>query len=398
MPNLSRRNARWSNSAACLNRDVAYPEATFEAAGTGTNLTGRHYNLVVEDDTVAPRRDSLTGDEIMPTRDDIEKAIGFHKLTLPLLIDMNTSQRIYIGTRWAYNDCISFIKEKELQEQSGRYYMLDMPAVDENGQAIYHRFDLKTLAHLRSALGEWLFAALYLNTPLESSQLRFRPDWVRYYEEYLMPDAGDTFITVDPADPPTGKESQCFWVSLSAKHTPQGIFVRHYRRGHFTEAEGIRETLDMADEDKALRIRIEVDRYANLAAGFRTEMTKRGKFYIIEEVKTRGKNKEARIMRLAPLFENGVIYLKHNMAELENELYQFPHGATNDIVDALAWHILEDFNVDDLAPRTLVQATGRKPGTVTFDDIMSTMRQHNDWRSMFSDQFPESIHVRRGKE
>ena len=51
----------WTKECMTLNRTAAHPEGTFEAAGTGTAVTGRHYDLIIEDDTVSPEKDALTG-------------------------------------------------------------------------------------------------------------------------------------------------------------------------------------------------------------------------------------------------------------------------------------------------------------------------------------------------
>ena len=152
---------------------------------------------------------------------------------------------------------------------------------------------------------------------------------------------GLTAVTVDPADPPSGRSDQCYTAAVSAKHTNRGLFVLRYRRGRYTDAEIIKHTFDIADIDDADIIRIEADRYPHLANAFRMEMARRNKVYAIEEVKTRGRSKDARIMRIAAHAENGLIWLRKGMDELETELYQYPLGSTNDIIDALAWHITD---------------------------------------------------------
>jgi len=76
---LPDRNCRWSNECLEVRRTAAHPEGTLEAAGVGTATTSRHYDLIIEDDTIAPKKDDMTGIVQQPTRMDIEKAIGWHK-------------------------------------------------------------------------------------------------------------------------------------------------------------------------------------------------------------------------------------------------------------------------------------------------------------------------------
>tara|TARA_Y100000310_G_scaffold33047_1_gene31261 strand:+ start:777 stop:2345 length:1569 start_codon:yes stop_codon:yes gene_type:complete len=339
---------RWSDRCACIKRDQEYPEGSFEAAGIGSSIIRRHFDLIIQDDTVAPKKDELSGEELLPSRDEIEKAIGFHKLTLPLLVDVASGMRIVIGTRWAFYDLINHIKE-EAQVEGGRFAVYDVPAIDPTtNNPNYKRFTPKTLESIRRDMGQYMFSALYLNQPVASSQMKFRPEWINYFEEKDLPKEGICTITVDPADPPTGKSSQDYSVALSGFMSKEGLFVKRYRRGRMTHAEIINAALDLADQDNALRIRIEKNRYPELAAGMRVEMARRNKHYIVEEVRSQGANAKAgRVMKLQPIAENGLLHIRKGMGELEHELYQFPMGKHDDIIDALGWQIDEGFQVPD---------------------------------------------------
>ena len=331
VPDFSK--VRWSDSCACLRRPVDYPEGTFEAAGVGASIIRRHFNLIIEDDTVSPKKDELTGNEVMPSKDDIEKAVGFHKLTIPLLINED-DERIVIGTRWASYDLINHVKENEPHAEYDRKCFRD------DGKPLYKRFSEKRLANIKAGMGLQMFSMLYLNQPLAKEFMAFNPDWFRYYEDSELPEDGDALVTLDPADPPTGKKSQDYSGIVSVKHTKKGLFIRRYRRKRLSDKQMIAETFAVADLDGAVKIRIETNRYSHLEAGFREEMAKQDKHYIIEAVKAKQIKKEARIKnRLSPLFENGVIWLKRDMRELEEELTTFPYGKHDDLIDALAWQI-----------------------------------------------------------
>lgn len=183
---------------------------------------------------------------------------------------------------------------------------------------------------------------LYMNKPLAKEFMAFNPDWFRYYEEEELPEEGDGLVTVDPADPPTGKQSQDYSAIVSVVHTKKGLFIRRYSRKRMTDKQMIDETFDVADKDGIVKIRIETNRYAHLAAAFREAMKIRNKSYIIDEVKAKRINKEARIKnRLSPLFENGVVWMRRGMRELEQELTTFPYGKHDDLIDALSWQVGE---------------------------------------------------------
>jgi phage terminase large subunit-like protein len=360
---------RWSDSCACLARLIDHPEGTFEAAGIGTNIIRRHFNVIIEDDTVAPKKDELTGEEAMPSKDDIEKAVGFHKLTIPLLIN-EEDERIVIGTRWASYDLINYVKENE------KFDTYDRSCYREDGSPLYKKFSQTRLDSIRAGMGVYMFSMLYQNKPLAKEFMAFNPDWYRYYEESECPEEGEGLVTVDPADPPTGKASQDYSAMVSVKHTKRGLFVRGYRHKRVSDKQMIDETFDLADQDGFKRIRIETNRYAHLAAAFREAMKIKGRYYSIDEVKAKRINKEARIKnRLSPLFENGVIFLRRGMRELEAELTTFPYGRHDDLIDALSWQVGERTSTEyDKEPyQRPALPTGRR--VFTLEEIRQSCRQ-----------------------
>ena len=109
---LPDRNCKWSSECLEVKRTAAHPEGTFEAVGIGTSVISRHYDLIMEDDTIAPKKDDMSGIVQQPTQMDIEKAIGWHSLCHPLQLHPIESQIIIVGTRWAEEDLIGYVSEK----------------------------------------------------------------------------------------------------------------------------------------------------------------------------------------------------------------------------------------------------------------------------------------------
>lgn len=71
-----------------------------------------------------------------------------------------------------------------------------------------------------------------------------------------------------------------------------------------------------------------------------------GVFFAIDELGKRHSgrgeqvlSKEARIRRLQPYFEQGLVELRHDMAELKDELLAFPRGKHDDLIDALSYQL-----------------------------------------------------------
>ena len=372
IPDTNSKSVKWTDERASLRRTaIGLPECTFEAAGIGTNIIRRHYDVIIEDDSVAPKKDELSGTELMPSRTEIEKAINFHRLTIPLLVDFDSGQRICIGTRWASYDLINYILENEVEEKGGRFKVLDTPAVDPEGKPSYMRFSLESLGSIKAGLGTFMYNALYLNDPLSTEFMKFRPEWLSYYEEKDLPEDGITIVTIDPADPPTGKSSQDYCAVVSCKHSEKGLYVRTVRRGRFTEMEIINIAIEVAKKDDASIIRIETDRYANMVAAFKVALEKEGQYRTVESVKSKGRSKEARIMRLAPIAENRLLHLRKGMSVLESELFAFPRGTTDDVIDALAYHV--DKNFKFRLPKPVEEKVKRPYMTTNLTEIMKTL-------------------------
>ncbi|KKK68891.1 hypothetical protein LCGC14_2939500, partial [marine sediment metagenome] len=309
--------------------------------------------------------------------------------TLSLLNHPKRSERLFVGTRWSPDDVIETILEKERNESLARYYrVLDVPSVDpDTGACNYKEFDLETQELLRAQYGSVMYSMLYLNKPLSSELMKFRPVWTRYYEEDEVPEDGDNVVTIDPADPPTGKSSQDYSATIVAKHCKRGLFIRAIKRERITHGELIREALDLAKEYKATKIRVETNKYANLEDGFRTEMAKRaassktpdGEWFHIEAVKAKGK-KEGRIMGLTPLFENGVVFLKRSvMQELEDEMYKWQGERSrghDDLLDALAWQLPKSYFLPTFEKEEVVveEKKSVRYNTYSLETILATMK------------------------
>lgn len=399
-------HTRWSSQkGACLKRDKDYPEATFEAAGVGTAIVRRHYNIIDEDDTIAPSFDDMSGEVVMPTLEEVQKAIGFHRLTTPLLVDARTDEKIFIGTRWGPADVISYIREQS-QEGAEHYEIFDRAATSDGtleGTPIYHRYPIETLREIQSAVGSFLFESLYMNNPQPKDQMSFHQDWIRYWgasSRIDFPTDGLCKVTVDPADEPTGKKSQDYTGTCSARLSKYGLFVKRSCRKRLSAQGIVNQALDWAFEDGADMIRVEVDRHAYLEKAFLDEMNRRGRWVDVRCEKTGGRSKEGRVMALLPLAESGRLFLPEGgvARNLEHELVMFPRGSHDDEADALAWQIFGDYvyqptaeavKIEPEIPRAPSVLSGMPAQTVsrpvsrtqiTFEQIMEDIEKGNRYR------------------
>lgn len=214
-----------------------------------------------------------------------------------------------------------------------------------------------------------MYQMLYENEPLSTENMKIRPEWIRYFrtdkdgnhraaENYEKDGIrngdivcgvkeGRRKVTVDPADPPGEKSAnQCFSTAIFGCNTERGLFIEKYLRGKWTDVQLAKRTVKTAIDLLYTQIVIEKDRYPHMKRVFKAEAHKYSDRLSIGECHTRGRRKdEDRIMKLAALAEDGCLWLRRNMNEWENEAYTWPNGRTNDLLDATAWQILDDFKI-----------------------------------------------------
>ena len=335
-PDILPNRDRWSDTSAMLQRTGPFSEGTFESAGTRTKLTGRHYDWIIEDDTVAPDLDDIKEEIVLPSREDIDQAIGWHKLATPLLIDPFTGGRLVVGTRWCYDDLIEYVEKKEES-----YAVFSRKAI-ENGKPIVQKFSMEALEDIKVSLGSYMFSTLYLNDPMRPDDMIFRPEWIIETDSENIPREHDDIkwiITCDPAI--SEKDEACDTVIIRAGHLENRIYVDQCLAGKFTPQQTITKIIDLIelDEEKTKWVGIEAVAYQKALGLFcRDEMMRRGVIKPIQQIKSRT-NKDIRITAMQPFFERGQIVLRKGLQKLVSQLIQYPHSRLVDCVDCLAMQL-----------------------------------------------------------
>lgn len=341
---LPDRSCTWTNEAVQLRRKKTHPEATFEAAGTRTKIVSRHYDIIIEDDTVAPDLDELGEENIAPTKDDIDQAIGFHRLVPPLLTDPTTGRILIVGTRWFERDLMSWTAEKE------PYYITHTRACREledgspsaKGEITYpERFSEEVLVELEAAMGLYMFSCLYLNLPIRTGDMLFREEWFNFYDTF--PEKVITYTTVDLASDPNDTKGEPDWnvILTCGKDLITGrIYVLDYKRLRCSPSEVIDALFEQVRTFKPVRVGIESVGYQRtLLYWVRERQRQQGLFFVIDPLTHGRKSKEERIRGLQPVFANGALYLRTWMQDLRSELLSFPLGAHDDVADALSMQL-----------------------------------------------------------
>lgn len=338
----------WRNECLTVNRNSADPEGTFEAAGVGTAVISRHYDVIIEDDTVSPDKDEMGVELQVPTSAEISKSIGWHNLATPLLVHPLKSQIVVVGTRWAEEDLIGHIVNnfknyvvltRAVREKDGK------PATKEEGgvPAWPERFSEAVLEELEKALGPFMFATLMMNSPTSSSDRMFVRAWIHYYSSVEITDLV-CFTSIDPA--PSTAESAGdpdYTVVMTTGVDPAAgdIYVLAYDRRRMNPGETIDTLFAHYCLYRPVAVLIESVNYQRTLKYWIEQRQKAlNMFFYIEEAKVGKQSKIDRINGLQPFFAAGRVYTKVEMTDLERELLLHPavHGH-DDVVDCLSMQI-----------------------------------------------------------
>jgi len=336
----------WSSDALCLSRSANHAESTYEVAGTRTQVTSRHFDVIVEDDTVAPDLDELGENALSPSKDDIEKAIGWHRLVPPLLVNPKTSRNVIVGTRWFEKDLISWVSDNEpsFHVSSRACCENEEGKPDPNGAIVYpERFDEEVLQSLRDSMGPYLFSCLYMNTPVRSEDMIFHPEWFKYLTEEIRHVNMAIYTTVDPAGDPEDSKGDPDWnvVMTTGKDLLTGnIYVLDYFRKKCSPGELINAIMSHVRRFHPIKVGLETVAYQkSLGYWLRERMRAENLYFMIDGITHGKKSKANRIMGLQPILHAGALIVRPWMKDLVNEFLAFPLGKNDDLIDSLSMQL-----------------------------------------------------------
>ena len=325
----------WSNQAACINRTDSKDMQTFESIGVGGAVTSRHYDLIIEDDLVYAKKDDLTGAEIRPNPEDIQKAIGWHKLVYSLMADPQKSEIVNIGTRWSVHDLIDWIRTSE-----PHFKVFEMSALTPEGVPIWpERFGEKELKLIRASQGNYMFSTQYLNMPINPADRLFHHEWLRPYS--TPPEHLEIKTIVDLAGWGDKKGLAQTVVFTAGKDQHNHIWILAYDRGRYNPTQLLEIMERHALRYKSTVYIEEVNYQAAIRHFAKERMEQTGKVYSIVALPfQQGRDaKEVRIRSIEPFGQNGMIHYRINMLAFVNEWDDYPSTPTVDLLDCLGFFL-----------------------------------------------------------
>ncbi|MBQ3448261.1 MAG: phage terminase large subunit [Synergistaceae bacterium] len=168
---------------------------------------------------------------------------------------------------------------------------------------------------------------------------KFKRDYFKYYE--VTPDLSEmnVYTTVDLAISQKANSDYSAIVTVGVNEAGHW-FVLDVEYGRYDPSTTMDAIFSAVQKWRPLVVGIEAVAYQSALMHFlEKEMPQRGIFFRITPLKA-GKSKELRIDTLQPRFAVGSVWFKSGavwLSELENELLAYPHGARDDVIDALAY-------------------------------------------------------------
>lgn len=323
-----RSKARWTTGF----------KGSYTSVGVGGSLTGRGADFLIIDDPLKNRKDADS--ELMR-----QNQWEWFSSTAYTRLEPNGTV-ILILTRWHLDDLAGrILTNPELRKKTK---VISFPAIaiqDEkfrkSGEALWPiRYPLEELESKRSALGVYDWNSLYQQSPILSANQEFKKPWIRTRLKADIDNKNTRkFLTVDTAvskrdsadstgfcdnavDEDDNWNIRAWRMKLNPKELIDALFLLYERRGY--EKIGIEKTI-----------------YLQAIAPFLLdEMNKRKAYLPIYELDHKQTNKETRIRGLIPRYGNGKIYhVEGECSDLEEELFTFPFGAHDDVVDAVAYQL-----------------------------------------------------------
>ncbi len=168
---------------------------------------------------------------------------------------------------------------------------------------------------------------------------KFKREYFKYYDRQPKLSDLNIYTTVDLAVSQKVNADNSAIVTVGVNGSGHW-FVLDVEYGRYDPSTTIDAIFSAVQKWRPLTVGIEVVAYqAALMHFLEKEMPKRGIFFRITPLKAE-KKKEIRIDSLQPRFAVGTVWFRRNAAwldKIEGELLAYPHGAHDDVIDALAY-------------------------------------------------------------
>ena len=336
---------KWSeDDGIVVKRKGNPPESTVEAWGlVDAQPTGKHFRVQLYDDVVVK--------ESVGTPEMIAKTTGAWELSLALRDEAKFVRRT-IGTRYHQLDTYA-----EMMRRGVVVPRVHKVTVDgtETGTPVF--MSQQELADIRKDWGPWTFGSQMLLDPAADKVQGFKKEWLRFLDVEERWRGMNRYILVDPAGS-KGKDNDYtvfVVIGLASDH-------RYYTTWIYRDRLNLTERTKMLFKlhRKYRPLKVGYEEYGMQADIEHVKFVQELETYDFEIVALGGQmEKNTRIRRLVPIFEQGRMFLPRACeyinsegrmvdsvkAFVDEEYSEFPVASHDDIFDAMARIVDEDLDV-----------------------------------------------------
>lgn len=340
-------STRWGAEAATINRTSISGTPTWNVAGATTAVVSRSVDEIIMDDLLTAKQDDFAGDEILPSNDDIQKAIGWYKGAISLLKSPKQGRLLNVGTRWARHDLVHYVLMSSKAFAANNIELKAAASWPDGPATFPEMYPMDVLREVEASTGSTIFRLWYLNEAVDPSEIIFdigdedfyvlgsMPDgWVDSLRKYTAVDLA--FSSKERAD-----NTAIVTIGVDDKNIRYVLDVQY---GRMEPMDTIDRLFRVNAKWKPRVIAIETQVAQVLMSKFlRHIMQQRGEPLPIREIQRGGRQrKENRIMlALQPWVQQKMLKLARGVArDLEIEMRDFrldeKRRGKDDALDALA--------------------------------------------------------------
>jgi predicted phage terminase large subunit-like protein len=250
---------------------------------------------------------------------------------------------VVIGTRYHQDDLYARILEE--QKEHGNWSVFVRSCYNSDGSVLFpEKFSQAQLDDIKKK-SFYHFSTQYLNDPIDPENADFKADWIKTYDPTTSAPSS-LYLTIDPAIS-LSRDADYSAGIVAGMFADRKIRVVDYFHKRLVPSDLVDEVFRLVQKWRLHRVGIETFAFQKtLKYDIQRQQRERGIFFSIDELGKRHSghgeavlSKEARIRRLQPYFEQGLVEIRSDMSELRDELLAFPRGKHDDLIDALSYQL-----------------------------------------------------------
>lgn len=320
-------HTQWGDKWATVNRSSQSGTPTFSVTGASGSVISQHYDEIIMDDLVTANKDDMTGTDILPSNQDIEKGIGWYRTSISLLRDTRNGRLIHVGTRWATKDVIEFILRTNEEFARNHYNLRAAEKWPEGPPTFPERYPMDVLREVEQTVGSTIFRLWYLNEPVDPKEIVFALDDGHYYDPALLAarlDALPHYVGVDLAISDRSEADNNAIVVIAVDEA-NNRYVRQVTYGKFQPMELIDLLFAVNNRYHPRVMGIEAQAYQAFLPKVMSHFMRLRDTPIPIVPIMRGSNEgtDLRVMALQPFLHNRMLFLHRGLTDLIREMQDF---------------------------------------------------------------------------